>query len=181
MNEMREAAPIAVVGLGALFPGRGTTQGFWRDLVEAVDTTGPVPETHWLARDYYDPDPSRPDHTYSHRGAFIPAFAFDPVENGLPPRVIETTDTVQLMALHVARAVLAEAEAGLAAPIARERIGVVLGVAAGTELMQDMSCRLSRPMLLNALRADGLDEPRALRIADRFSAHFSEWRESTFP
>ncbi|MEM1344366.1 MAG: SDR family oxidoreductase, partial [Pseudomonadota bacterium] len=79
------------------------------------------------------------------------------------------------------RAVLAEAEAGLAAPIARERIGVVLGVAAGTELMQDMSCRLSRPMLLNALRADGLDETRALRIADRFSAHFGEWRESTFP
>ena len=31
------AAPVAIVGLGAVFPGRGDVTGFWRDLFEGRD------------------------------------------------------------------------------------------------------------------------------------------------
>ncbi len=178
---MRAFQPIAIVGLGALFPGRGTTAGFWRDLVEAIDTSSEVPSSHWLPDDFFDADTSAEDKVYSTRGAFITPFAFDPLANGTPPKVVETTDSVQLIALQVARAVLKEARDTLAGSIDRERIGVILGVAAGTEMMQDMSGRLARPAVLKAARSEGLSEAHAERIAARFAAGFTEWRESTFP
>ena len=172
---------IAVVGIGAMFPGRGTTAGFWRDVVEATDTTSDVPGTHWLAEDFYDPDPTKPDKTYCRRGAFIPAFPFDPVEFGTPPTVVETTDTVQLVALYVAKQVLAQATRTRFRQIDPERTSVVLGVAAGTELIGDMASRLNRPVWMRAMREGGLSEAAAGAIADRISGHYTEWRESTFP
>jgi acyl transferase domain-containing protein/NADP-dependent 3-hydroxy acid dehydrogenase YdfG len=177
----KEMPPIAIVAVGAMFPGRGSTVGYWRDIVEGVDTTREIPETHWLISDYFDEDPKRPDKTYSRRGAFIPAFAFDPVEFGTPPNVIETTDTVQLVALYVAKQVLAEASASRFSAIDPERISVVLGVAAGTELIGDMAARLGRPMWLKAMREAGLAESDAQEIADRIVSQYPEWRESTFP
>ncbi len=172
---------IAIVGLGALFPGRGTTIGYWRDIVEGRDTTGDIPASHWSAEDYYDPDPKVPDKTYSQRGAFIPAFPFDPLTFGTPPNVVETTDTVQLMALYVAKQLLGEVRARAFRQADPERTSVVLGVAAGTELIADMASRLNRPKWLRAMRAEGMSEAESLAVADRISASFTEWRESTFP
>jgi len=37
--------PIAIIAMGAMFPGRGTTHGFFRDLIEGVDTISEVPDT----------------------------------------------------------------------------------------------------------------------------------------
>ena len=181
MVESLKQLPIAIVAMGAKFPGRGTTSGFWRDVVEGVDTSSDIPETHWLAQDYYDPDLNAPDKTYSSRGAFIPAFPFDPIEFGTPPNVIETTDTVQLLALYVAKQVLAEAQPLEGPPVDLERTSVVLGVAAGTELIGDMASRLNRPIWVKAMREEGLARPDAEAIADRISSHYTEWRESTFP
>ncbi|MCP4385988.1 MAG: SDR family NAD(P)-dependent oxidoreductase [Hyphomicrobiales bacterium] len=177
----KQTTPIAVVGIGAMFPGRGTTVGYWRDVLEGRDTTSEVPETHWRVADHYDEDPSRPDKTYSRRGAFIPDFAFDPVEFGTPPTVIETTDTVQLMALYVAKQVLAEATRTGFSEIDRERTSVILGVAAGTELIGDMASRLNRPIWLKAMAEAGIADDEANRIADNIASHYTDWRESTFP
>jgi len=80
--------PIAITGISAMFPGRGTTSGLWRDIVEGADTIRDIPESHWLIDDFHDPDPRATDKTYSKRGAFIPAFAFEPMEFGLPPNTL---------------------------------------------------------------------------------------------
>ena len=181
MAESRRLSPIAIVAMGAKFPGRGSTGGFWRDIVEGIDASGEIPGTHWLPEDFFDPDPKAPDKTYSARGAFIPAFPFDPVAFGTPPSVIETTDTVQLLALCVAKQVLAEAQGAGPASVDPERTSVVLGVAAGTELIGDMASRLNRPVWIKAMLDEGLAQPDAEAIADRISGHYTEWRESTFP
>ncbi|TQV78630.1 type I polyketide synthase [Denitrobaculum tricleocarpae] len=181
MPHSRKLSPIAIVAMGSKFPGRGTTSGFWRDIVEGVDTSSDIPETHWRVEDYYDPDPKTPDKTYSSRGAFIPAFPFDPIAYGTPPRVIETTDTVQLLALHVAKQVLADAQPDGTSPVDLERTSVVLGVAAGTELIGDMASRLNGPIWIKAMREEGIAQPDAERVADRIRSHFTDWRESTFP
>ncbi len=173
--------PIAVTGIGAMFPGRGTTSGFWRDIVEGVDTIRDIPESHWLIDDLYDPDPRAMDKTYSKRGAFIPAFPFEPMEFGLPPNTLEATDSVQLMALYVARQVLAEATRGVAGRIDRNRIGVVLGVGVGLQLLGEMTSRLNRPIWLKALREEGVPEPEAQGICDRIAGHYVPWQEATFP
>ncbi len=89
-------SPIAIVGLGTMFAGRGTTSGFWRDMIEGIEAVENIPQTHWRSTDFFDPDSTVSDKTYSDKGCFIPHFAFDPVEFGIPPQVVETTDTVQL-------------------------------------------------------------------------------------
>ena len=182
MNSKNErAGDIAVVGLGAMFPGRGDTLGFWRDIAEGVDTLGPVPPTHWLIEDYYDSDPRAKDRTYGRRGGFLSPKGFDPLAFGIPPNQIEATDTAQLLALIVAQQALDEAEAATNGVIDRKRTSCILGVASATELVGHMSGRLQRPAWIKGLREAGLPESQVQAIADSISANFSEWKESTFP
>ncbi|WP_300381382.1 beta-ketoacyl synthase N-terminal-like domain-containing protein [Henriciella sp.] len=180
-SSKNQPADIAIVGLGAIFPGRGDTAGYWRDIAEGVDTLGPVPPTHWLIEDYYDADPRARDKTYGRRGGFLSPQGFDPLDFGIPPNQIEATDTAQLLALIVAQQALDEAEAASNGTISRERTSCVLGVASATELVGHMSGRLQRPSWVKGLREAGLPEAQVQEIADRISSNFSEWKESTFP
>ncbi|MFK7860640.1 MAG: beta-ketoacyl synthase N-terminal-like domain-containing protein [Granulosicoccus sp.] len=173
--------PIAVVAIGSIFPGRGDTTGFWRDIVEGVDTFTSVPGTHWLTDDYYDSDRSARDRTYGSRGAFIPPTAFDPLSFGIPPNSLSTTDTAQLLALVAARNVLEDIERETAGALDKSRASVILGVAATTELVGQMMGRLQRPTWVKGMREAGLDEAQVQDIADRISTNFVEWRETTFP
>lgn len=172
---------VAVVAIGAIFPGRGDTTGFWRDIVGGVDAFGDVPETHWLIDDYYDADPLMPDKTYGKRGGFLSPQAFDPVAFGVPPNALETTDSAQLLALIAAQQVLDEAMRESGGKIDKSRTSVILGVASATELTAHMAGRLQRPAWIKGLREAGLPENDVQDIAARISSNFSEWRESTFP
>ena len=54
--------------------------------------------------DYYDANPAAPDKTYARRGGFLPAVTFDPMEYGIPPNNLSSTDSSQLLSLVVAPA-----------------------------------------------------------------------------
>lgn len=176
----RASTPIAVIALGAMFPGRGTTHGFARDLIEGVDTLGPVPPDHWHIDDYYDPDPGAPDRTYGRRGGFLSPKAFDPARFGVPPNALASTDTAQLLSLLVADKVMRDVEA-CGAPVNRARTSVILGVASATELTAHMAGRLQKPVWERTLREAGLPEPEVARLSQRMSANYTEWTEATFP
>ncbi|MDB4930806.1 MAG: omega-3 polyunsaturated fatty acid synthase subunit, PfaA, partial [Myxococcaceae bacterium] len=173
--------PIAIVGVSALFPGSTDAQGFWRDILLGRDLITDVPPSHWLIEDYYDPDPSAPDKTYSKRGAFLPDVAFDPMEFGIPPSIVPATDTAQLLALIVAQRVLDDATQGQFAKMDRERASVILGVTSGQELLGTMVSRLQRPIWLKALRDSGIPEEEAVVICERIAGGFVPWQESSFP
>ncbi|MGE6709873.1 beta-ketoacyl synthase N-terminal-like domain-containing protein [Hyphomonas sp. NPDC076881] len=175
------AAPIAVVGIGAIFPGRGDTTGFWRDIFEGRNLLTDTPPTHWLADDYYDANPLTPDRTYGRRGGFLSPVAFDPLAFGIPPAALQTTDTAQLLALVAARMTLDDAERDSGGKFDRTRTSVILGVASATELTAHMAGRLQRPAWVNAMRQAGLPEDEVQDIARRIESHYTEWKESTFP
>lgn len=175
------AAPIAVVGIGAIFPGRGDTTGFWRDIFEGRDLLTDTPPTHWLVDDYYDPNPLTPDRTYGRRGGFLSPVAFDPLAFGIPPAALQTTDTAQLLALVAAKMTLDDAERDSGGKFDRTRTSVILGVASATELTAHMAGRLQRPAWVNAMRQAGLPEDEVQDIARRIESHYTEWKESTFP
>jgi polyketide-type polyunsaturated fatty acid synthase PfaA len=179
--DKRTAEPIAVVGMGAIFPGRGDTTGFWRDIFEARDLISDTPETHWLLDDYYDPNPLTRDKTYGRRGGFLSPVAFDPLAFGIPPAQLQTTDSAQLLALVAARMTLDDAERDSGGKIDRSRTSVILGVASATELTAHMAGRLQRPTWVNGLRQSGLAEADVQAIATRIENHYAEWKESTFP
>ena len=103
------------------------------------------------------------------------------MEYGILPTNIEATDTSQLLALVVAKKVLEDATQGQFKEMDRSRTSVILGVAAGLELLGEMACRLGRPVWTKALREEGLPEDEIQRICDRILENSSPWKESTFP
>ena len=173
--------PLAVVGVGALFPGSTEARGFWRDIVSGHDLLTEVPPSHWLVSDYYDADPAAPDKTYARRGSFLPEVDFRPLEFGIPPNVVPATDTSQLLALIVAQQVLEDAAQGDLSRLEGRRVSVILGATSAQELMLHMSARLQRPIWLKSLRESGVPEDEAQRICDRIAAHYQPWQESSFP
>ena len=174
------SVPIAVIAYGAMFPGRGTTHGFARDIIEGVDTLGPVPPEHWQIDDYYDADLTAPDRTYGRRGGFLSPKRFDPARFGVPPNALASTDTAQLLSLLVADKVMRDVEA-VGAPVDRERTSVVLGVASATELTAHMAGRLQRPIWERTLREAGLPDNDVETLSERMAANYTEWTEATFP
>ena len=182
MSERRaRQVPIAVVGVSALFPGSPDENGFWRDILAGRDLIRDVPPSHWLIEDYYDADPAAPDKTYARRGAFLDPVPFDTLGFGVPPSIVPATDTVQLLALIVAQRVLEDAARGQFAALPRERIGVILGVTSGQELLSTMASRMQRPVWVKALREAGIPESQVGAICDRIAASYVPWQESTFP
>ena len=172
--------PIAVIGVGAIFPGAYNAEQFWRNIVEGKDLITTVPPTHWLIEDYYDPDPKAVDKTYCNRGAFIPDVEFDPVEFGIPPANIPAIDTSQLLALVVAKQVLEEVTGATSYSVDLSRVSVILG-SAPLEALQYISGRMQRPAWTKALREAGLAESLVQTICDRIAGSFTGWQENTFP
>ena len=177
----REPSKIAVVGVSALFPGSSDVTGFWHDVLAGRDRLGPVPPSHWLVADHYDPDPSAPDKIYVDRGGFLDPIDFDPMAWGIPPSVVPSTDSTQLLALVVAQRVLEDAWQSQFANVDRERMSVILGVTSAQKLLGEMSSRLQRPVWIKALREMGLPESQVQDAAARIAAHYVPWQETTFP
>lgn len=173
--------PVAVVGLGALFPRSGDLGEFWSNVVEARDCIEEVPESHWRIDDHYDPDPEAPDKTYCKRGGFVPTVDFDPMEFGLPPNMLEVTDVLQLLSLVVAKQTLDDAGVRGAEWYDPSRTGAVLGVTGANSLTQPLATRLQTPVLKEVVRSCGLTEQDADAIADKFTRAFAPWEENSFP
>jgi acyl transferase domain-containing protein len=173
--------PIAITGLGTLFPGSTDVGGFWRDVLAAKDRIGDVPPSHWLIEDYHDANPAAKDRTYAKRGGFLPRVPFDPVEWGITPNSLPATDAAQLLALIVAQQTLEDAARGPFKAIDRERMSVILGVAGSTALLAHMAGRMGRPMWRRALVDAGLPEEQVDALCDRIADQYVPWQESTFP
>ena len=172
---------IAVVGVSALFPGSANAGCFWNDILAGKDLLSDVPASHWLVEDYYDPDPAAPDKTYAKRGGFLGPVDFDPMSWGVPPNILEATDTSQLLALIVAEQVLRDATAEQFETMDRSRMSVILGVTSAQELLGTMVSRLQRPIWAKALRDHGLSEEDVEAVCTRISNQYVPWQESSFP
>ncbi len=181
MSVRTQADGIAVVGIGALFPGALGPADFWRNILGARELIRDVPSGYWLPEDFYDPNPRAPDKVYCKRGAFLDPVDFDPMKYGVPPKLLTSTDTCQLLSLMVADQVLRDSFGGRFDHVSRDRVGCVLGVCSGLELVGEMAGRLQRPAFVKTLREHGLPEDEVQSISDAIVSLGPEWNESTFP
>ncbi len=121
---------IAIVGIGAVYPGAGSAREFWRNILAGVDSITDVPPHRWDPEVYYDPGcHTRPEsgRFYCRRGGFIDELAtFDPVSFGIMPAAVDGMEPDQLLALRTAAQAIADAGGEAALPD-RARIGVVIG------------------------------------------------------
>ncbi|WP_211246000.1 beta-ketoacyl synthase N-terminal-like domain-containing protein [Actinomadura oligospora] len=123
--------PIAVVGLGAVFPGAGSAAELWANIRAGVDAITDVPPHRWDPALYHDPSaydgPPRADRFYCRRGGFVDDLATaDPARFGITPADVPGIEPDQLLALRTAAEAIADAGGDERLPD-RTRVGVVLG------------------------------------------------------
>ncbi len=174
--------PVAIIGMGCLFPKAPGLKAYWRLLWRGRDAIGPVPPTHWSAEDYYDTDPKRPDHVYCTRGGYLEPVDFDPTEFGIPPSSLEATDTSQLLSLLTARMALTDAGYGPGQrAFDRQRTSVILGVTGTQELVIPLASRLGHPRWRKAMQDAGIDPETAEKAVTAIGDQYVSWQESSFP
>ena len=181
-NNAKNAVPIAVVGMECFFPKSSGLKEYWRLIFRGEDAITDIPDTHWSAEDYFDEDPKKPDHVYCKRGGFLDPVSFDPTEFGIPPAILEATDTSQLLALMAAKAALENAGYdGKTKAFDKENTSVILGVTGTQELVIPLSSRLGHPIWRKALKDSGVDEHTIEDVVERIGASYVPWQESSFP
>jgi len=179
--------PLAIVGMGCLFPKADSTAAFWANIKGGIDAVTDIPATHWKPEDLYNADPAAPDMTYARRGAFLEEVDFNPLEFGISPNNIEATDTTQLLGLLVAQQALRDAgyatgkDSGDGRPFNRARTSVILGVTGALELVIPLGARLGHPIWRKALRDAGVNGPVAEDVVQRIAASYVPWQENSFP
>lgn len=124
-----EREPIAIVGMGCVFPGAGTPEQYWHNLMERRDCSTDlsqqelgVPPEH-----YHHPVPGTPDRIHYNRNGHVRGF--QPQLDGwhIPADELRTLDPLFHWTLHAASQALEDAgrdDAGLAW---RRRCGLVIG------------------------------------------------------
>ncbi len=118
---------IAIVGIGAVFPGAGDATTFWRNIVAGVDAIGQIPPGRWDPATYYDQASTSGDRFYCRKGGFVDDLAeFDPTRFGIMPSTVDGAEPDQLLALATAAEAIADAGGESVLP-SRERVGVVVG------------------------------------------------------
>ncbi|MGD9384806.1 MAG: beta-ketoacyl synthase N-terminal-like domain-containing protein, partial [Desulfobacterales bacterium] len=180
-KKIPQSLPVAIIGMGCLFPKSPGLKEYWRLLFHGEDAITDVPETHWLSQDYYDTDPKKPDHVYCKRGGFISPVSFDPTEFGIPPSSLEATDTSQLLSLIVAQKALENSGYGTENKFDRDRTSVILGVTGTQELVIPLGARLGHPIWRRALQDSGINPVKTEEVIQKISDSYVSWQENSFP
>ncbi len=173
--------PIAVIGMGCLFPKSSGLKAYWRLLFNGKDAITEVPKTHWSWEDFFDADPKKPDHVYCKRGGFISPLSFDPTEFGIPPSSLEATDTSQLLGLVTAKKAVEDAFGQTDNGFDRSRTSVILGVTGTQELVIPLGARLGHPIWRKALEGAGIDPHKTEQVIRQISDAYVPWQENSFP
>ncbi|MGE4602189.1 MAG: beta-ketoacyl synthase N-terminal-like domain-containing protein, partial [Planctomycetota bacterium] len=173
--------PIAVIGIGCLFPGSDDRNSYWANIRDGRDLIEDVPDGYWNPQDYHDLDPDSPDRTYGRRGGFLTPVPFRPLQFGITPRDLEATDTSQLLSLVAAHQALLDAGYDPQRTFDRSRAAVILGVTGTLELVVPLAARLGHPHWWRALRAAGVDESTASKVVQNISDSYVSWQENSFP
>ncbi len=175
------ASPIAIVGLSSILPGSLTTNKAWDTILQRKDCITDVPPSHWLKEDYFDPEASEFSKVYTKTGGFVADIPFDPVEFGMPPNTLAATDTNQLLALIGAKRLLQSVKSIASDKVSLKDIGIILGVAAGSEMQEQMSAKIQKPVWTKVLREHGLAEDEVETICSNIIEQYPDWTENTFP
>jgi len=118
--------PIAIVGLGGVFPGAATLDAFWELIASGRDCASEPPKGRWLrpVDELYDPRPATADKIVSKKACFVQHFELDRAGIGLGEEFLKNLDPVCHFALHAARDAVRSADLRGTDP---GRIGVVFG------------------------------------------------------
>lgn len=159
---------IAVIGLGCRFPDADDPVGLLDVVMNRRRAFRRLPASRLELADYYSPDRSAPDATYSARAALIEGWQFNLTTFGVPAEVHRVVDPAQWLALETAARALAAAGFAMGQGLARSRAGVIIGNSLNGDSSRAAAMRLRWPyvrrVFADALAAGGIPAERALPV-----------------
>jgi acyl transferase domain-containing protein/3-hydroxymyristoyl/3-hydroxydecanoyl-(acyl carrier protein) dehydratase len=142
MKDMFKKVPIAIVGMGGVFPGALNIDDFWQNIVNCVYLARHVPEGRWIAppETMYHQTPM-PDKAYSRKACFVDKFSLDPRGLDIDPELVSQLDPLYHFVLHAGRDAFTDSKT---ANLDKNRMGAILAAIA---LPTDSSSRFTRKIL----------------------------------
>jgi len=163
--------PIAIIGLGAVFPGARTAEALMSILKSGAGQIGDVPDKPWMQYVDVDSPAERRWRFPIHRAAFVKDFQYDWKRHRVPPKQIQTADPLQFMLLDAADQALKNA--GYAdKSFDRSRIGVVVGTVFGGAFTDDLQMGIHLPefqrCLAELLHRRGVSEQQIADVSAKY-------------
>jgi 3-oxoacyl-(acyl-carrier-protein) synthase/3-hydroxymyristoyl/3-hydroxydecanoyl-(acyl carrier protein) dehydratase len=123
---MTNLSPIAIVGIGGIFPDAPSLDQFWFNIREGLDAAREPPPGRWYLSvdDAFDARIAQLDKVYSKRGCFVEGFQLDPEGLDIDRTFLDQLDPVFHLALHAGRQAWQDA---VTQNLDRRRVGVILG------------------------------------------------------
>ena len=180
-NQQVQSVPLAIVGIGCMFPEAENAAAFWTNIKTGKDSICDVPSSHWQADDYYNQDPKAQDQVYAKMGGFLSPVEFNPMDYGILPNAIEAIDTSQLLSLLTVEQALKDSGYLKEREFDRDRVSVILGVTGALELVIPLGARLGHPRWKEALADAGVPDDVAADVLARISDSYVPWQENSFP
>ena len=159
--------PIAVVGIGGIFPQAPDPEQFWENIRDGRSASREVPEGRWAvpSSSVVDPRIGRVDKVYSTRGCFIEGFRMDPRGLKIDPALLEGLDPLYHLVLHAGRQAFEDAATQ---NLDRDRVGILLGNIA---LPTEKSSQLAWEILGRAFEEKVVGQPSPRAPIDPLNRH----------
>lgn len=173
---------IAIVGIGAIFPGAEHFVDFWNNSLESKCFVREVPDDFWIKELFYDADPTASDKTYSKNAGVVGNVEFNPMEFGIPPKTMQSISVEQIYGLVLTRQALIDA--GLygkdAKPFDKSRTGVIMSASVGKNAYH-LSTRTNAPLIENFMRNCNVPEEVIKEVITNYKNGMLEWTEASNP
>jgi len=99
--------PLAIVGMGGMFPGAPNIESLWKRLLEGHDASREVPKDRWKVERYHHTD--RKDRTYTKLGCWLDEMPTPTMEMRIPPAAWASLDPSHVVTLLSAEQALQDA------------------------------------------------------------------------
>jgi enediyne polyketide synthase len=170
------AHPVAVVGLACRFPDASDPAALLDLVLTRRRAFRRLPTCRVDVADYYSPDPSTPDATYSTRAGVLEGWQFDRAAFGIGPAEYQAADPAHWLALETATRALATAGWPGGNGLARSRVGVIIGNTLTGDVSRASALRLRWPFVRNvladALIASGVPREQGMPVLRHAAARY---------
>jgi acyl transferase domain-containing protein/NAD(P)-dependent dehydrogenase (short-subunit alcohol dehydrogenase family) len=136
-----EEEAVAVVGMGAIYPGARTIEHLWNVFREGRDQKTEVPADRWNKDLAFEAGADKLWKVPTATGGFINDYAYDWKRHKVPPKQIASADPLQFMLLDAADQALKDAGYDTRT-FDRKRTGVIVGIVFGGEFADQLQAGL---------------------------------------
>ena len=160
---------IAIVGAACRYPDAASPAELWQNVLAQRQAFRRMPGERLPLEDYWSPDPSMPDRTYSQNAAVITNWTFDRAKYRVSRATFESADLAHWLALEIADRALQDA--GFAPP--QQGTGVIVGNTLTGDSSRAGSLRLRWPYVRRAAIAAGIGGDALEKLEHAFNEPFA--------